>query len=267
MGQQWEYNGISLNTKAWQVIEVSGLGTPKTRGNNIEIPYKNGKRNTKKYYDEKPLIFGMVVNGVDPITGIVPAGKTGNEQLHDNIDYLNLIFGRRGEFTLKRIMPNGNVREAKAEVYGDTDYTIKDMTSCKFTVEFLLADPFFYSATKVTELRNITEAQTTFAHQNMGNAPALKHLITLTGPLANPVIENLSNGVWLQYLGVINNGETVIIDTENFNCFKGSLNVISALKHAGDINWLILEPGQNNIKIISETVGGSVQIEYYPPYF
>ena len=92
MGQQWEFNNVSLNTKAWQVIEVSDLGIPKTRGSNIEIPYRHGKMNTRKAYDERSLMFNMMVKGVDFVCGEVPLGKSGDVQLHAPLVFLFLIF-------------------------------------------------------------------------------------------------------------------------------------------------------------------------------
>lgn len=65
-------------------------------------------------------------------------------------------------------------------------------------------------------------------------------VITLGGPLSNPVLKNRNNGVWIQYVGTIANGESVIFDTKYFTCLQGDENRISIVKHGGDAYWMIL---------------------------
>jgi hypothetical protein len=97
------------------VIEVpEGIGTPGLRGSNLQVPFQNGKRWIKKRYDERIIMLPMWVRGLAPLTGKLPSGKSENEALYDNIDYLSGVFGKRGQHVLKRILPDGTVREAIA---------------------------------------------------------------------------------------------------------------------------------------------------------
>jgi phage-related protein len=92
-------------------------------------------------------------------------------------------------------------------------------------------------------------------------------VITLEGPLSNPLIRNQNNSVWIQYLGTLASGETVVIDTKYFTCLKGNTNMISIIKHGGDSYWLILEAGGNSMELETDTIGGRVTFEYYPAFY
>ena len=91
--------------------------------------------------------------------------------------------------------------------------------------------------------------------------------MTLEGPLSNSILKNQNNGVWLQYLGTIASGETVVLDTRYFTCLQGDENMISIVKHGGDAYWMILEAGNNSIEFETDTIGGRVTLEYYPAFY
>ncbi len=105
------------------MIEVpEGIGTPGLRGSNLQVPFQNGKRWIKKRYDERIVMLPMWVRGLDSLTGKLPSGKSKNEALYENIDYLSGVFGKRGQFVLKRILPDGTEREAIAKFI---DFTLE----------------------------------------------------------------------------------------------------------------------------------------------
>ena len=267
-GQTWQYGGVDLNTKAWSVVGVpEGLGHPGLRGSNLQVPFQDGKRWIKKRYDERVIMLSMWVRGLDPLTGKVPSGQSETEALYNNIDYLAAVFGKRGQQPLKRILPGGVERQATAEVYRQVDFAKTQAGLAKFTVEFLLADPFFYALEKTQEIKTVGAATYEWSHNNPGTAPVTNVTITLTGPLESPMLVCLENAIWLQYQGSIGNGESVVINTGGFSCTKGGSNMLSAIKHGGDASWLTLEAGDNQLRVTSTLTGGSVKLEYYPAYF
>ena len=266
-GQKWSFAGVDLNTKAWSVIEVpEGIGTVGLRGNNVQIPFQDGKRWIKKRYEERIVMLPMWVRGLDPMTGKVPSGLSQDEKLYENIDFLSRLFGKRGEHTLRRTLPDGTEREATAEVYKQVTF-VKSMPGyAKFAVEFLLSDPFFYDIQKTQETKTISNASYEWTHNNPGTAPATDAIVTLSGPMESPKLECLGSNLWLQFQGSIGGGESVVINAGDFTCKKGSSNMISAIKHGGDACWFILDSGYNQLRI-SGASGGSVKLEYYPAYF
>ena len=225
-----------------------------------------GKNYIKKHFDERIILLPMWVRGLDPITGNLPSGHTPNEALYDNIDYLASVMGKRGQHALRRTLPDGTAREAVAESYRSINFVKQQDGYAKMAVEFLLSDPFFYSTTKAVDLRTVSSGTLSWTLNNSGTAPATSATITLTGPLESPKLECLNTGVLLQYQGTIGLGESVIIETRDFTCEKDGINMISAIRHGGDAYWLILDSGDNTMKLTSGVIGGTCKIEYYPPY-
>jgi len=266
----WSFNSVSLNTLAWSVAtEVSkGIGVPAKRGSNLKVPYAYGERYRAKMFDPRVISLPMAMRGVDKTTGLIPPGKTEKDQLFENIDYLSGVFTTRTQAALRRTWPDGTtIREAQAEVISELDIPPTVPLLTKFVVDFYLADPFFYGLTQKDEPTAIGATPKTWTHTNPGTAPAVKMTITLTGPLSAPKLENLSNGVWLQYNGAIGAGESVVINTAAFTMTKGATNMISALRHQGSPLWMILERGSNSMKVTCDAApSGSVRMQYYPAY-
>lgn len=252
----WNYNGINLSSTDWKVQAVlDGLGHPGFRGEDLQIPFENGRRPIKKRYNSRIMVFSMFVTG-----------KT-MEDLEANIDTLSALFGKKGQRILRRTLSNGDIREAKAEVYSPVNFPSEIPNYSKFSVEFELADPFFYSTDLRSQSKTISSTDYSWIHNNPGTAPVTAAVITLEGPLDSPKLENLNNNIWLKYQGAIEDGETVIIDTKDFTCEKDGENYISSIKHGGDAYWLTLEPGSNSLELTTQVAGGSIEIEYYPAYF
>ena len=266
--EKYSFDGVDLQTKAWGIYEVSdGLGTPGFRGENIQIPYQDGKRWIKKRYSDRVLVFLMWVRAVDPTTGVVPTGKTPDQVLYENIDVLSRLLGSPEQHVMEKQMPDGSTREAAVEILRPVKFSRKPLGLSKFALELSMADPFFYGTELYSDLQLISQSSFSWIHANPGTAPATKLSLVLTGPLESPKLECLETGTWIQYQGSIAIGETVTIDTADFTCEKDSLNVISAIKHGGDANWLMLAAGENHLTLISNATGGSCQITYFPAFF
>jgi len=264
----YSFDSEPLQTKAWGIYEVSdGLGTPGFRNENIQIPYQDGKRWIKKRYSDRVLTFLMWVRSVDPSTGAIPSGKTLNQVLSENIDRLSQLFGSPGQHILAKEMPDGTTREAAVEILRPVKFSRKTHGLTKFALEISMADPFFYGTELYSDQQLILLPTFAWVHTNPGTAPATKISLVLTGPLESPKLECLETGTWVQYQGNIALGETVTIDVSDFTCEKDGLNMISAVKHAGDANWLMLSAGDNHLILTSSVTGGSCQILYYPAYF
>ena len=252
----WNYNGTNLSSTDWKVQAVlDGLGHPGFRGEDLQIPFENGRRRIKKRYKSRILLFSMYVKGDT------------TEEFESNIDTLSALFGASGEHTLRRTLSNGEIREAKAEVYSPVSFPIEIANYSKFSVEFELADPFFYTTELETDVEIISSTEESWTHNNPGTAPVTAAIITLEGPLDSPQLKNANNNIWLKYQGAIEEGETVTINTKDFTCEKDGENYISAIKHGGDAYWLTLEPGNNSLELTTQVTGGSIEIEYYPAYF
>ncbi len=255
--QVWIYNGLSLSSWGkWDVEEViEGIGLPKYRGNDIQVPFYDGKRWIKKRFDSRRLILAMWIKGKD------------KRDLDQNIDSFLKVVGMSGTHTLQRVMRNGEIRTAQAELISGINFVVKNPGYAKFALELELSDPFFYGSDLITDEYVITDINQTIVIENPGTAPITKVKITLNGPMDSPKITNAENKIWLQYQRSISSGESIIINTNDYSCLKDGDNYISALAHGGDPRWLILESGNNQLEIEAGTTDGSIAFEYYPAYF
>ena len=256
----WTYNGIDLINKAWVVEEIDGFGIPGLKGKNTNLAGADGERWVKKMFESRRMPFKMRVIGVNPLTGEIDS--TARAHLEANIDYLIGLLSTRKLNQLIRTMSDMSKRIAQAEVAGEIFFAGGDMTNyADFVVEFNLPDPHFYAETQ----RTIALPAGTKVVANPGTAESERFDITLTGPLTNPKITNTTNGVWLQLGGELTDGQTAIINTYDFTVTIGGVSVLSALTHGQDYRWLVLESGNNTLKL--EGGAGSAELKYYPAYF
>ena len=257
MPEQWNFNRFALSSRGkWDVESViEGIGIPKFRGNDLQVPFQHGKRWIKKRFDSRKIVFSMWIKGTDRI------------DLDDNIDAFLAAIGNPGLHTLSRTLRSGETRLAQAELCSEIHFVRKNPGYAKFALELELADPFFYGTGKTTDAKAVDSSPCIWTHVNTGSAPATQMVITLAGPLSNPVLRNQNNGVWIQYLGMILNGESVVLDTKHFTCQQDDNNMISVVKHGGDAYWMILDAGDNSMALETDTTGGSVTLEYYPVFY
>jgi phage-related protein len=265
----YEFNGTVLNTLAYN-IETYPESLPARRGDNLEIPFLDGRRFVQKHFEQRVITLNMWVRGRDT-DGNPVAGKSERRALEENTETLKRLFGApRAQVPFRYKLKDGaTYRKALVEIVNVVEFA-KEMSGgvARFSVDLLLADPFFYAESYTTDTQSITATPTEWIHTNPGTAPAKKMTIKFSGSLVNPKLENVSAGIWVQYNATIAGGETVTIDTENFTVLKGSTNMISVLKHQGDPAWFLLDPGGNLLKVTCDSApSGSVEIKYYAPYF
>jgi len=234
---------------------IEGIGIPKFRGNDLRVPFQHGNRWIKKRFDSRKVVLSMWIKGTD------------RADLDNNIDAFLTAIGKPGLHTLSRTLRSGETRLAQAELCSEIQFVRKNPGYAKFALELELPDPFFYGTEKTADVRTGSISPIIWTHVNAGSAPATYMVITLEGPLSNPILRNRNNGIWIQYVGTIASGQAVVLDTKHFACMQGEDNMISIVKHGGDAYWMILDAGNNSMELVTDTVGGQVTLEYHPAYF
>lgn len=257
MPENWSFNGFSLSSRGkWDVESaIEGIGIPKFRGNDLRVPFQHGNRWIKKRFDSRKVVLSMWIKGTD------------RADLDNNIDSFLTAIGKPGLHTLSRTLRSGETRLAQAELCSEIQFVRKNPGYAKFALELELPDPFFYGTEKTADVRTGSISPIIWTHVNAGSAPATYMVITLEGPLSNPILRNKNNGVWIQYVGTIASGQVVVLDTKYYTCLQGDQNMISIVKHGGDAYWMILDAGENSMELVTDTVGGQVTLEYHPAYF
>ena len=257
MPEKWTFNGASLSSRGKWDIEavIEGIGIPKYRGSDLRVPFQHGNRWIKKRFDSRKVVLSMWIKGID------------RADLDRNIDAFLTAIGKPGLHTLSRTLRSGETRVTQAELCSEIQFVRKNPGYAKFALELELPDPFFYGTEKTADVRTASTSPFIWTHTNDGSAPATDLVITLEGPLSNPVLRNRNNDVWIQYVGTIPDGKSVILDTKHFTCLQGADNMISIVKHGGDAYWMILDAGDNSLVLETETTGGSVTLDYYSAFY
>ncbi len=192
---------------------------------------------------------------------------TDRADLDNNIDAFLTAIGKPGLHTLSRTLRSGETRLAQAEVCAEVHFVRKNPGYAKFALELELPDPFFYATGLTPDVKTVSSSPSTWTHINVGSAPATNLVITLEGPLSNPILRNQNNGIWIQYVGTILSGDSVVMDTKYYTCMQGDQNMISIVKHGGDAYWMILDAGNNSMELETDVVGGSVTLAYFPAFY
>lgn len=269
MIKELHINGISLNSKRWNV-EYIPEGMPQKRGSNMTVPFLDGARWVKKSYDQRTDNLNIWVLPRDE-NGILPNGKTAEEQIEENIEYLKQLLGVSGLVLVDKKMTYGTWRTARAEIVNAIEFTKKNKTDkhTVLSVGLQMPDPFWYGIEDT--IQTISPNSTSFecSHKNPGTAESRKLKIILTGGLVNPKIENLDTGVFLKLNETITTGTTITIDTEKFTVSNQTgNNLLNSLIHSGDIAWMGLIAGTNNIRITTDELpNGTIKFQYKPAYF
>jgi len=233
---------------------------PEKRGENIQVPFLDGRLLVEKEFEQRSMTLGLEVT------------RESIEALEAAMDAVKTLFGRRSLGALAQTLENLSVRMAQAEYTGDLNLSRISPVSARLALDFTLPDPFFYSDTLVTDTHTIDASPKTYTITNPGSADVRKPKITLTGPLSNPEINNLTNDVSVKYNGTITSGHYVVIDidaeTGEYTAVTDlSANVIGNVTHEGSAALFVLDAGANNLSVTDGThTTGTVGIEFYPPY-
>ena len=182
---------------------------------------------------------------------------------------------------------------AQAEIAGTMQPTMAGRTKADFTVDLLLADPYFYGAPlstvvpangAVSQITNLGDGAIGFG-QAPGNG-GQAFTITLTGPLTLPLtLSNVSAGVSVT-LGtgslaggsISNNvlpaGHFITLDVLSYTAYDDTgFSCLGRVAHAGARPWMLLLPlGANgfvNQLVLTTGSGGDTgraALSYSPPY-
>ena len=253
----WTFNGVHLSSFGAVTRLDSYLDMPPKRGDNILIPMAHGKTWVPKFYDTRIVSFGIEVIG----TSII--------DLEQKMDALKLLLGVRTQEILSNMFCEGP-RIAWAEVLNQLGGTRDpDPLVASVVLDFLLADPFFRASVLTSDTKTIDASPKIYALHNPGTAEERKAIITLTGPLNIPTITNTTNGVVLQYNGVLAAiTDIVTIDCGLFTAVDETAAVVlDKIIHTGDSTFMAFVPGDNILSVADGTATtGTVKIEFYPPY-
>lgn len=241
----------------------SRSGLPTLRGENYPLAYRAGQAWRPKFPDQRTVSLTMWMDGSGSAAGW-PA--TDNRlAFNNNWQALRQAFFTRGAISgsvqgqLQRnwYLTQGTNKlvtsTAMAEIAGSMDLTMNGRFGAAFTVDLLLADPYFYGAQRT---QGITTAGGTIS--SLGEAVAGEGYASAVSTFtvtctAATTVTNLSAGVSF----TLSSGPTfpVTVDVLNGTVVDNlGVNRIANFTHAGGRLWMGLVVGSN---VITNTGGTS----------
>jgi hypothetical protein len=274
----WYFNGTPLQDPhgAWNISTMGGsrFGLPVLRGQNVAVPYRAGQSWAPKYLDARTVTLTMWADGqgFGGSGGSYPSGSDPRLAFNSNIQQLRALFLTRGstgslQGKLQRnwYFMQGGVgtlvtATAMAEIAGSMDLTMNGRTNAAFSVDLLLADPYFYGATataSVTTSGTVTNLGEGVAGEGWPSA-VNAFTVSVTSPC---IVSNVSAGC--SFIVAAGPSFPVTVDVLNQTVVDNAgANQVQYFSHAGSRLWMALVSGANNFGVSA----GTATFTYCPPY-
>jgi hypothetical protein len=255
----WAWNGLALQSSYWNLTTFGGSrsGLPTLRGSNYALAYRAGQSWRPKFPDQRTISLTMWMDGSGSSAGW-PATDS-RLAFNNNWQALRQAFFTRGAISgsiqgmlqrnwyLTQSSTNKLVTStAMAEIAGSMDLTMNGRFGSAFTVDLLLADPYFYGAQRIQSIPSTggTIASLGEAVAGEGFASAVSSFTVVCS--AATTVTNVTAGVAF----TIAAGPTfpVTVDVLNGTVMDNAgNNVIAKFTHTGGRLWMGLVTGNNSI--------------------
>lgn len=260
----------NLQTLAWNITTLGGrLRMAGRRGENVLIPFREGRLWVPKTYEETELTLAMWVVGCEQ-DGSIPADPS--DQFWENVEVLKRLFWTdRALGILSYDHRTAGVRVfGEAEIVDEIDFqTDAGATRAAFTVDFVLPKVWFrpsvFEGPAEPQLRS---DESTWSREFASDVPIKDGLVTFSSAggssSANPTLfnESLSNtDHWVRYASVLAVDDVVVIDVGEWNAtLNGTDDVSNNLNWSGQPEFFQVIPGENDFRFTGEGITGvSVQ--------
>jgi hypothetical protein len=254
----WNFRGTALDDLGIVTQVSDSLMMPARRGDNVLIPFLDGRVFVEKQFDQRPMMLGLE---------IVEDTRTA---LESKMDVVKALFGKRSLGTLTQTLEDLSVRSCQAEYAGDLNLTPVSPLCVRMVLEFMMPDPFFRGVVLFSDTTVIDASPKAYTITNDGTADERNPTIVLTGPLSNTVITNVTNGCVLTYTGTIASPRVVTIRKIGIDYVATDdlgTNVIGNVAHEPYAAFFVVDAGDNDLSVVDGThTTGSVKVEFYPPY-
>jgi hypothetical protein len=220
MPEAFTINGVSLDTYAYMLTDISGImSTAPRRGSNVTVPGRHGAIRTPKRFDPAEAVLPMWVVGAQP-DGSVPVDSTAAEEFFANRDALLNILNA-DPLLLQYTRGDGSSRSAYAEVTEALDFARVGIgPEAKVSVALTLFEGFWFDTLAVSQAITGTTGTIQALTAFVGATAPMDDLILTFGPCNNPQI-NFGDS-FVKYNGVIAAGRQLVINAGNWTVGYGT---------------------------------------------
>lgn len=259
--ETWSFNGLALSQPYWNISSFGGsrFALPTLRGQNYAVPYRAGQAQRAKFPDQRTLTLAMWVDGANgsPVDSYPPADQrlafnNAFQALRQAIFQLGANGSAQGQLERQWYIKQGTAKlvaaTAMAEFAGSMEPAMNSRVNAAFSVDFLLADPFFYGALQTVA---VTTSGGTITGLGEGVAgigfPSAVNSFTVAITAACTVT-NTTAGVAFTFNPVGSPTYPVTLDILNYTAVDSAgANWIAAVSHTGSRTWMVILPGSNAI--------------------
>ena len=272
---QLEINGLRLGPGTPYIIhDVAGLlGIPGTRESTLDRPLRHGLSAGRDYYTGRQVSISITARGdtsADVVAAINTLPGAWQEDSTDDPSVVSVL-----DFKLPG--------QSERRLFGRTRRTEVSVTSIKslhapITMEFISLSPAFYSVAENSVVGGINAAVTGRSYDkqyeysygattvnsvsatNTGNFDTLP-IVTITGPITNPHIFNVTTGQSVSVSGVYSAADTVVVDFTDHTVKLNGNSIFNLLTSA---DWFVLPPGVTVLKLFATSTdpAGSMTITW-----
>ena len=248
-----------INSYAWNI----GMGgwrfrTASKRGSNPVVAYRDGRTFVGKYFEERTLSLPMWVIGADPDDGIVPVDPGARDQLFENLRALQRLFSTdKATKTMTIYDPYLNKTvEGEIEVIDVIDFsTMAGLTRAVFMPTIVLPGVWWRDVTALYDVATLTtradlDTWVATVDTDVEISDPTITIQGLAGGTTSPKILNMSDSShFVQYLGEIANGETLIISCGSYSATLEGSDASNLLAWGtGRREMFVLKNGTNTLK-------------------
>jgi hypothetical protein len=221
---------------------IPGLvAIPEKRGRDLVVPGSHGELHLPgKKYGANTVVFRPWVRGVEP-DGTIPEAGAARLVFHQNLRRLLTLLTVEEQVTLRLTLEDGTARQITGEVLAAIPRDIDG----RLDVALRCAAPF-WSDPDHTTATVTSGAEQTLTEFTGADAP-MEDLLVVFDAQSNPRLEQPSTGIWVQINRVILPGQTVTVDTTEWQVY-GSPGVAPGLYEdlayggRGTTRWFALRP-------------------------
>lgn len=245
-------DGFLLNTLAYNISTGSGRAqSPAIRGTNAQLAGRHGEIYVPmKTMDVGTFTLSMWIAGCNPDGTIPTSVNLQRIQFLTSRDKLIQLFTKRYALLhFAQIMPDFSVRECYGDVLEIVDFSsMAGRTRADFNVAVRVPDVYWQDASVTTQgFTNMTFSSSTTTQTFSSFTPSTGYIsdsvVTVTGPITNPVIADAASGISVSLLGTaVPAGQTWVVDSSQWASTLNSVSVLANTTHSGSNRFLEITP-------------------------
>lgn len=241
----WFVDGVPLDKHGFLISQFTET-TPPRRGEDYVIARQPGTLFAPKVYGPRRQALTLWARKEDEFGQVL----NGHER---NLDRLKTLFGgglRQVELTRRLSLPFERVSTRRADVElvdalaGSRTALTSTGVYISFGVDLLFQNPFWYEPPNV-----LTGQGDEFVVWNPGTVQHHNAIVRIHGPSVDPVITVTSTGSVVRYVGTIEAGDSVEIDSFSFTAVDQNGDSVAGNLDREQVFFVEVAPGRNLVTL------------------